>query len=257
MSETSYLTRLAGEALALCYRGATGYEAILRPTESLVLSGQPHADFNYAVIDTSPHAEDALREFVAVATARKLPLIVLVPSAAAPRLKPVAESIGLLDGGAFPLMTRNASMPEPPSPEFECRPVVDERGLRVANRILSRASGIPEDAVNAAYGPRLLSAPGLGLFVAYRKDEAVCAVQTTRDGADIGIWAMVTPPEFQRQGAGRALLAHVVAYHAKQGARRFYLGSTAAGRRLYESTGFAAIDEWSVWLSGTSSQAHG
>ncbi len=254
MSEISRLTRLSGEALVLCYRGARNFEAILRPTEALVLSGTPHADFNYAVIDESPHAEGALRDFVGVATARNVPLIVMATSAVAPRLGPVAEALGLDAGGSFPLMVRDAARPAQGDDRFTFRPVVDVSGLAVANRLLARASGIPEDAVNAAYGPLLLSSPGLDVFVAYRNGEPVCSVQTTRAGSDVGIWAMVTPPEFQRQGAGRALLAHVLAHHGDRGAQRFYLGSTAAGQRLYESSGFVPLDEWTVWLSGASSQ---
>ena len=257
MTEASRLTRLTGEALALCYRGATGYEAILRPTEALVLSGAPHADFNYAVIDASPRAETVLREFAAIASARKLPLIVMAVSAVAERLRPVAAALGLQDGGTFPLMERDASMPALPSGEFECRQVTTDADRIASNQLLSRASGIPMDAVNAAYGPLVLSAPGLDVFIACRGGEPICSVQTTRAGADVGIWAMVTPPEFQRQGAGRALLAHALAHHVERGAQRFYLGSTAAGRRLYESAGFVLVDEWAVWLDGDSSQAHG
>ena len=47
----SYWWRLAGEALAICYRASPGYEARLTPHSSLIVSGEPIADLNYAVID--------------------------------------------------------------------------------------------------------------------------------------------------------------------------------------------------------------
>jgi GNAT superfamily N-acetyltransferase len=258
MTEVQYFTRLSGEALAQCYRGAAGFEAILRPTEALVLSGQPHADFNYALLDESVHAAAALREFVGIAGTRGVPLIAMATPAAAATLEPVAAELGLQAAGSFPLMTRDGAMPERSETDYACRAATGEEDLLEANRILSLASGIPVEAVNAAYGPAVLGGAGFELFLASRKGEPICAVQTTRaGGGDVGIWAMVTPPAFQRQGAGRALLGHVLAHHVERGAKRFYLGSTAAGRKLYESFGFGAIGEWTVWLSGESSQAHG
>jgi GNAT superfamily N-acetyltransferase len=126
--------------------------------------------------------------------------------------------------------------------------VTNERELAESNGLLARAGGIPRDAVNRAFGSAVLSGPGVDVFVAYRGEQAVSSVQTTRAGKDVGIWAMVTPPELQRQGAGRALLAQVLAHHLGEGTERFYLVSTPAGHRLYESVGFTAVDQWSAWV---------
>jgi hypothetical protein len=41
-----------------------------------------------------------------------------------------------------------------------------------------------------------------------------------------------------------------------QGVSRFYLGSTAAGSKLYESLGFKPIAAWSVWAIGDSTQVN-
>ncbi len=63
---------------------------------------------------------------------------------------------------------------------------------------------------------------------------------------------MATEPAYQRQGAGRSLLATVMHRHIAQGCESFYLGASAAGKVLYERLGFRTISEASVWLnSGT------
>lgn len=248
------LTRLTGDSIAMCYCGASGYEARIRPSETLVLSGQPYADLNYAVMDDSADAAQRLEEFVAVAGKRSLPFIVMATPGVTPKLAAVAHSLGLNEGGTFPLMIRDDSPPPDRASDFECRPVRDVKALHLANQLLSRASGIPEAAVHSAYGSRLLTTPGFKIFLAFKNREPICTVQTTQFGSDVGIWGMVTPPELQRQGAGSTLLDFMIRYHLQRGAARFFLGSTLAGQRLYLGAGFKKIDEWTVWLNGVSSQ---
>lgn len=254
MNLTSHLTRLTGESIAKCYCGASGYEALIRPTETLVLSGQPYADLNYAVMDDSMDAPQRLEAFVTVAGKRSLPFIVMATPEVSPKLCSVARTLGLDEGGTFPLMIRDDSLPPKRASDFECHPVRDVKALHVANQLLSRASGIPEAAVHCAYGSILLTTPGFNIFIAYKNSEPICTVQTTQFGGDVGIWGMVTPPELQRQGAGSALLDFIFTYHLQRGATRFFLGSTLAGKRLYQRAGFKKIDEWTVWLNGASSQ---
>ena len=57
-------------------------------------------------------------------------------------------------------------------------------------------------------------------------------------GDTSGIWSMATAATRQRSGIGRRLLSTAMAEARMQGARRFFLGATPAGYRLYESLGF-------------------
>jgi Tat protein secretion system quality control protein TatD with DNase activity len=66
-----------------------------------------------------------------------------------------------------------------------------------------------------------------------------------------------TPPEQQRQGAGRATLEAAMAYHRAQGTSIFYLGATEAGKPLYERTGFRTLEETPIWVAGHSAQFPG
>lgn len=55
---------------------------------------------------------------------------------------------------------------------------------------------------------------------------------------------MYVEPEQRRRGVGRQLLDAATAAAPELGVRRLLLFSTAAGRPLYESAGFAPDDDW-------------
>src|SRR5438309_3181850 len=102
--EAQFLWRLAGEAFALFLRAAPGYEARLTPYASLILSGEPIADLNYAVIDEGPQVEERLREFGEVLQARDLSVVAIFTGAVADSLAPTASELGLQHVGSIPLM---------------------------------------------------------------------------------------------------------------------------------------------------------
>lgn len=75
----SWLWRMAGEAAALYVRGGPGYEAHLTPTAWLVLSGQPVADFNIALIDQGSQAATRLRDYGPMLQTKGLPEAARLP----------------------------------------------------------------------------------------------------------------------------------------------------------------------------------
>jgi len=81
-------------------------------------------------------------------------------------------------------------------------------------------------------------------------------VDVSRSRADTaGIWSMATDSRRQRSGIGRRLLSTAWAQARTQGARRFFLGATPAGDRLYKSMGFATRVVTTVWAAGETHQA--
>jgi GNAT superfamily N-acetyltransferase len=250
MPPTAYLWRLVGEGLALCYRAAPGYQARLTPHAALILSGESVADLNYAVIDQGPHAEGRLREFAALIQARNLSAYIFLSDAASTSLAPLAQSLGLQRVGEMPLMTYTPTNMPSPSGDYHCERVEREPALQEANRVAASAFGLPEDAVQHAWGPIILDGPGVDVFLARHHGEAISSVQTTRIGTTVGIWAMATAANYQRKGAGQALLNHVIGYHAGRGATLFFLCATAAGQPLYERVGFHTHAQAAIWLAG-------
>ena len=77
-----------------------------------------------------------------------------------------------------------------------------------------------------------------GVRLASIGDDVVGTVTLIHQGDTSGIWSMATDTTRQRSGIGRRLLPTAMAEARMQGARRFFLGATPAGYRLYESLGF-------------------
>lgn len=245
---TAYIWRLAGEGLAMCYRASKGYEACLTPYASLILSGEPVADLNYAIIDVAPQAEDRLQEFVRVPRSRKIPVLFLFTPGGAPQLSPVAQALGLEFAAHIPLMVHDAMDFRLREGNFRIARVEGEADLKTTNGVMSKAFKIPIESMERTFGPSYIQGPGVDLFFAQQDGQAMSSVQTTRAGSVVGIWAMATPPEHQRRGAGRALLHHIIAYHRDRGAALFYLMATPEGKPLYDNVGFQTIAEAEVWL---------
>jgi GNAT superfamily N-acetyltransferase len=254
---TSYLWRLAGEAIAVLLRAAPGYEARLSQEASLILSGEPVADFNIAIIGAGPQSEDWLRQFGQVIHERKLPVIVFLTEEVSDQLAPLAQTLSLQKAGQMPLMIYHPYDGPAPHGDYQIERFESEQGLQEVSRVLASAFELPLESVNHVIGTMLLDGPGMDIFLAREHGNAISTVQSTRAGDIVGIWAMGTLSEQQRKGVGRALLDYVIAYHYAHGARLFYLLATEAGKPLYERIGFHTISEAAVWVSGHSTQVSG
>ena len=244
------LWRLVGEGLALTYRAAPGYDARLTPDATLVLSGEAVADLNYAVIGPGPRPAERLEAFARVLHEQRLPGYVILSADVAGPLVPAARALGLQPLGSLPLMTCGDAGEAAPTGDYGVVRVEGTQDLRAANAVAAAAFGLPADAARRAWGPAILDGPGVDVFLAWRGAAPVAALQTTRFGAKVGIWAMGTAPLHQRRGAGRAVLGAAMAHHRARGAALFYLGATEAGRPLYERAGFRTVAEGAVWAAG-------
>ena len=242
-------------------RAAPGYEAHLLRDSGQILSGEPHADMNFGFIGSSSEASRHLRLFHERAAARGLPMIVLGTPDAAEPLAAEAASQGYVPAGEVPLMVCLAPDPDP-NPGLASHPYVIERiddpaVLREATPLAARTFGLPPADVARVYNPESLAAPGVDYFIVRREGEVWSFVQTSRIGTQVGIWSMATAPEYQGQGAGRALLAAVLSHHRQRGVETFFLTASSAGQRLYQQVGFLETTRLACWLSGSSAQVGG
>jgi GNAT superfamily N-acetyltransferase len=247
----SPFVRLFGEAVAAGYRGAPGYEAHLWPDAAVVLTGEREAWCNVAAIGGGPRAEDRLREFVRRFRERNLSGVVNVAQEVIDRLSPVALELGLREEGRSPWMVYRPAPPAAvaPSGDFKIAVVRGAAELRETTAIMAAGFGMGREATERVWGLPLLEAPGIEVFLASRHGQPFSTgVTTTHGGEVVGIWNMATLPAQRRQGAARALLAHVIAYHVGRGARHFYLLATKAGEPLYRQVGFRTASESAVWL---------
>lgn len=262
---SSELYQIAGEALVLWMRGAPQREVQLAPDSWLAMSGEPLADLNLALVDQGPRAEERLRAFHQALHERGLPALYLLTEAVADQLAPTAQALGLHHAGKTPLMVCNATDIRSGPSQYTIQRVENTAELEQVCQVLASAFSLPLESLRRVHGEPILAAPGLTLYLAYAAapgceqpaSAAVSTVATVQSGPVIGVWAMGTAAGYQRQGAGCALLTHVMADHHERGAQCFYLLATQAGKRLYDHIGYRTVAELDTWVRGHSTQVSG
>lgn len=143
-----------------------------------------------------------------------------------------------------------------PAPSITVERVVSEENLRDAVTVAVRTFRFSPVASQRVWGPALLQAASIDVFLARYDGAPVGTVMTTVGGGVVGIWAMATLPERQGQGIGRAVIHSALAYHAARGAELYYLGGTRASRPFYERMGFQFVSEAPLlWLAPARRQA--
>lgn len=255
--DAARLWRSMGDTIDLFFRASPNHQIRRQPGAVLSLSGEQVADLNYVAISAGPDPAARLREYGALVHTRQLPALFMLSATVAAPLDPVAQELGLTHAGSVPLMTHGGQGMGRGERQGSVTQVEDEATLRTANSVMARAFSLPEDAVQRAWGPALLDAPGVAMYLAHHEDTPVSAAVTTRHGTYVGIWCMATVPEHQRRGTGGALLEQVMAQHHAAGARLFYLVATEAGYPLYERLGFRTVESITAWVVGHSTQTPG
>ena len=238
-----------GDGLAQFLRGAAGGEAWLCGGSALVLSGEPVADLNYALIGPGADAPALLRRFAAELRRRGLPAWIEVDAGVAAGLGQLRDELGLTDTGRSPVMVRGSQPVAAGSSKFAVEEVSGRAQLEDACTVIAAAFGFPA-AAERAFGTRLISYPAADIWLARRGGQAIAAAITTRTGSSVGLWAMATRPDRQRQGAGAALLGHLIRHHLRLGARSFFLLATPAGRPLYQRFAFQTAGQLADWAIG-------
>lgn len=147
---------------------------------------------------------------------------------------PVSRVDGMRRATSTLVMTRELSA------GFPTRPGV----RRTTVQAVSRAGDVP---VPAADLPDPDDAADMEGWVLVVDDFAVSAAWTYRDGADVGVYAVGTPPQWRRRGLASALMRHILGEYFRRGARTASLQSTLMGRPLYESLGFTAVGRYDEW----------
>ena len=214
----------------------------------LLLTGSSSPDMNFALL----HREDPQALTEALTDIEESGLSALLMHAGEGKaLAPLVPS-AFPRVGEMPVMSKRLDGPE----------VDDERVRRATsadraavNELLRAAYGLPQDAIELATSPLELPEGGpLSIWVLEEDGEVVSAVTTTRIDDTVGLWTMATPPEQQRKGYGRALLAAVLTEARRDGAALGLLGATAAGLPLYASTGWETDETWDLYVNASSEQ---
>jgi GNAT superfamily N-acetyltransferase len=247
MDETEELIRLCVRALAAQMIAAPGAELHMTQTCILGLTDEPQADFNRLILGAGPDAEDFLVRSVARAKERGRPLSAVMSPRTAEALATVLARLGLTRVGAAPLMVLRADVPVEPTHPTKIVRALGPELVGIAGDLIAAAFGTPRDVIARCIDAGVTATAGVETYIAWGDEGPMCTASVTSTGDTGAITLMATPPEHQRKGVGRALLSQVIVDYRRRGMKRFHLGSTDAGRRLYESLGFDLVADLPAW----------
>lgn len=228
------------------------------PGLSLAYSGVPYGLFNTAVLSEplptdfpglltsaeryfarkrSPWSVWICEDFFTPTERRRSSL-----SLSAMGLKNVMEAPGMI--------TRTLSPPRDHLPKIEVRAVGDPETSSDFAAIMASSFVVPLDMSRRIYAsPSLWKGPVKG-FLAYRDGIPVSTAAIVIGGDAIGLYAVATRPEYQRQGFGEALMRMILSDTvADTGFETLVLQSSSPGYPLYLRMGFRHITRFSVFLA--------
>ena len=244
------LSRLTNDALTTFLGEAALFEAAARPGLHLALSTGLGADLNMLTVAAGADHEH-FRDMVSSCLRRDLPFLVMVFPEAGGAFDELAANLGLVYALDIPIMVRD-DLPLEPSgnPEVEVGRAHGAEDADACADVMVSAYSMPKDSVRRATPQSLFDTTGADVYIARFHGEVVGSVTLTYHGDTCGIWAMGTVAARQRGGIGRRLLSAAMVKARDSGSRRFFLGASPAGFRLYEGLGFETVCSARVWVSG-------
>lgn len=215
----------------------------------LLLTGVSVPDLNFGLLAVDDPA--LLDETLAAIDSRKLAALVML----ADRGKGLAPRIPsqFAPAGEMPIMSKPlVGAPANRDPRVRRATATDRSAVEA---VLTAAYGMPPDAIAVTTEPLARGDEGpLSMWLLEEAGEVVSTVTVTRIDDIAGLWSMATPPQHERKGYGRALLASVLAEAQRDGATLGLLGATPAGFPLYAATGWTTQETWELYVNASSAQ---
>ena len=201
------------------------------------LSGQDHAELN--VCGLAPDATVASAEEL-LDVVGSLPCVVFTSEHADRAARAVLVAAGFEVATVPEPLMWCAERPIVAAGSFAVAPAAPEQVVH-AIALTAEAHHIEAGLLEASIG--LAAGSRAEPWLAWDGDDPVSSVWLVTVAGAIGVDEMMTPSRHQRRGAGRQLLSTALADRWTPETTGALLLSTVAGRRLYESIGFAAVDE--------------
>ena len=227
--------------------GAPGLIVETKDGSTMAISGEPMYWSNWLFITSEIAGNSVVDSFIEELTRRGLPSTIVCKKEFTSQIQPAVEGAGYIRTADSALMTLVAKSDFPQGKGCRLRKLTDTSMNDALAEIIGRGTGAPKDAVNRLIAPSI-AAKNIEVFIALRDALPVATVTTTIRDTTVGIWRMVTAPEYQRQGIGQALLAQIINLYRERNLHQFYLIANSIGRRLYEKLGFVAIADLAQWV---------
>jgi Acetyltransferase (GNAT) domain len=227
---------------------ASGSQAVggLGTGHWLMLSGAPSPDVNVALVyDGDPETLANTRH--RVETAGYPTLFMLAGPSKATEL-----GSGWQHAGAMPFMLSSLTSEHL---HFDTRVRQADAGdFDTVGEIMAEAYGMTREVADVVPNVLRVDQDAIRIWLLFDNGQPVSTVLTAIVDDAVCVWCMGTPARFGRQGYGRSLLADVLLRAKGEGASIGLLGATAAGKPLYEATGWSTLEEWQLFLNAESVQ---
>jgi hypothetical protein len=152
-----------------------------------------------------------------------------------------------------PLM-RCSRRPDLGAGQFVVRAASSPAEVDAAMSLVSEAHKVPRSLLAPVFGSVAVDERS-AVWLAWEETEPVSTVWTVTVGDVVAVVEMMTPERHQGRGAGRQLLAAALHGLWPESGGQALLLSSAAGRKLYESLGFVALDEATTFTRGADEDA--
>lgn len=204
------------------------------------LSWLPTTELNVCGLD--PTADGRSATDLVAALGEQHPALVFTSKLAHESSRRALTDVGFVVTPVLEPVMSSRTRPLPSGGPFQVRRCTSASDVDIALDLTAAAHQVPRHFLSASIGA-VASAGRASVWLAHDGDQPVSTVWLTRVGACLGVMEMMTPPQYQGRGAGRALLSHALHSEWDETVDRSVLLGTPAGRRLYEALGFVAVDE--------------
>lgn len=227
--------------------GAPGLIVETKDGSTMAISGEPMYWSNWLFLTSEIPGTGVVDSFVEKVARRGLPSTIVCKKELSSQIQLVVEGAGYIRTADSFLMTLVANSEFPQGKGCRLRKLTDASMNHALAEIIGRGTGAPKEAVKRLIDPSI-AAKNIEVFIALRDALPVATVTATIRDSTVGIWRMVTTPEYQHQGIGQAFLAQIINLYRERNFHRFYLIANSIGKRLYEKFGFLSIAELAQWV---------
>jgi GNAT superfamily N-acetyltransferase len=233
--------------VARLFRGAPSLIETRGESWFAVLTMEPHTDVNQCVLVSGASAADA-EHVLSLVTDADVPAVVSVASDADEGVTAALVRAEWEPGQLPEPLMWCQTKPTADTPPFAVSRVRDEADLRTAISIAAQGHAIDEAILGRVLARDPTREDGVSTWLAWDGDEPISVAWLTH-GDRTGVWSMMTPSAHRRRGAARAVLRTALAEAWLPSTQGAFLWASPAGRPLYESFGFEALDEPRVWVT--------
>jgi hypothetical protein len=223
------------------------------PRGTRILTTGTQLAFLNGLIATTPEPDlDELSEFATLNRSSPWPWSIQLRSDnASSAVAMIAGQHGLTNSYILPFMTKQLDESETPEPgKATCsvrRVSVEDQATFLA--VMAAGFEVPEEILSPFVTSEFLSAENTTWFLVEQAGVPVATSLGVIVDDHVGVFHISTLPLYRRRGYALAATTAVLRHAYARGVRNAFLQSTSAGKNVYESLGFATVENWRIYVA--------